>query len=153
MNTRLGKSFGLAFVVAVGILALMFALGTFSAQTGRGGCRTQGDCNDTSPSTAKTGLEATAQHTGARSHTIHSAIDKSLFDGRCVGAHHTVYATCGITGPRSSANCQLWRSPSGRRTLRFGINSGLNRPDTVRVISRPIPYGRSRPRRQHDVRS
>ena len=31
MNTRLGKSFGLAFVVAVGILALMFALGTFSA--------------------------------------------------------------------------------------------------------------------------
>ena len=32
MNTRLGKSFGLAFVVAVGILALMFALGTFSAQ-------------------------------------------------------------------------------------------------------------------------
>ena len=32
MNTRLGKSFGLAFMVAVGILALMFALGTFSAQ-------------------------------------------------------------------------------------------------------------------------
>ena len=32
MNTRLGKSFGLAFVVAVGILALMFALGTFNAQ-------------------------------------------------------------------------------------------------------------------------
>ncbi len=32
MNTRLGKSFGLAFVVAVGILALMLALGTFSAQ-------------------------------------------------------------------------------------------------------------------------
>ena len=32
MNTRLGKSFGLAFVVAVGILAVMFALGTFSAQ-------------------------------------------------------------------------------------------------------------------------
>ena len=31
MNTRLGKSFGLAFVVAVGILAVMFALGTFSA--------------------------------------------------------------------------------------------------------------------------
>ena len=31
MNTRLGKSFGLAFVVAVGILALMFALGTFNA--------------------------------------------------------------------------------------------------------------------------
>ena len=28
MNTRLGKSFGLAFVVAVGILAVMFALGT-----------------------------------------------------------------------------------------------------------------------------
>ena len=32
MNTRLGKSFGLAFVVAVGILAVMFALGTFNAQ-------------------------------------------------------------------------------------------------------------------------
>ena len=32
MNTRLGKPFGLAFVVAVGILALMFALGTFSSQ-------------------------------------------------------------------------------------------------------------------------
>jgi hypothetical protein len=32
MNTRLGKSFGLAFVVAVGILALMFALGTFNSQ-------------------------------------------------------------------------------------------------------------------------
>ena len=32
MNTRLGKSFGLAFVVAVGILAVMFALGTFSSQ-------------------------------------------------------------------------------------------------------------------------
>ena len=32
MNTKLGKSFGLAFVVAVGILALMFALGTFNAQ-------------------------------------------------------------------------------------------------------------------------
>ena len=32
MNTRLGKSFGLAFMVAVGILALMFALGTFNAQ-------------------------------------------------------------------------------------------------------------------------
>ena len=32
MNIRLGKSFGLAFVVAVGILALMFALGTFNAQ-------------------------------------------------------------------------------------------------------------------------
>ena len=31
MNTRLGKSFGLAFVVAVGILAVMFALGTFNA--------------------------------------------------------------------------------------------------------------------------
>ena len=31
MNTRLGKSFGLAFVVAVGILAVMFALGTFSS--------------------------------------------------------------------------------------------------------------------------
>ncbi len=31
MNTRLGKSFGLAFVVAVGILALMFALGTFTS--------------------------------------------------------------------------------------------------------------------------
>ena len=32
MNTRLGKSFGLAFVVAVGILAVMFALGTFNSQ-------------------------------------------------------------------------------------------------------------------------
>ena len=32
MNTRLGKSFGLAFMVAVGILAVMFALGTFNAQ-------------------------------------------------------------------------------------------------------------------------
>ena len=32
MNTRLGKSFGLAFVVAVGILAVMFAMGTFNAQ-------------------------------------------------------------------------------------------------------------------------
>ena len=32
MNTRLGKSFGLAFVVAVGILAVMFALGTFDGQ-------------------------------------------------------------------------------------------------------------------------
>ena len=32
MNTRLGKSFGLAFMVAVGILAVMFALGTFSSQ-------------------------------------------------------------------------------------------------------------------------
>ena len=31
MNTRLGKSFGLAFVLAVGILAVMFALGTFNA--------------------------------------------------------------------------------------------------------------------------
>ena len=31
MNTRLGKSFGLVFVVAVGILAVMFALGTFNA--------------------------------------------------------------------------------------------------------------------------
>ena len=38
MNTRLGKSFGLAFVVAVGILAVMFALGTFNAPTGGGGC-------------------------------------------------------------------------------------------------------------------
>ena len=34
MNTRLGKSFGLAFVVAVGILAVMFALGTFNAPEG-----------------------------------------------------------------------------------------------------------------------
>ena len=32
MNTRLGKSFGLAFVVAVGILAVMFAMGTFGTQ-------------------------------------------------------------------------------------------------------------------------
>ena len=32
MNTRLGKSFGLAFVMAVGILAVMFALGTFNSQ-------------------------------------------------------------------------------------------------------------------------
>ena len=32
MNIRLGKSFGLAFVAAVGILAVMFALGTFNAQ-------------------------------------------------------------------------------------------------------------------------
>ena len=37
MNTRLGKSFGLAFVVAVGILALMFALGTFKG----GGARSR----------------------------------------------------------------------------------------------------------------
>ena len=37
MNTRLGKSFGLAFVVAVGILAVMFALGTFNAPEGGGG--------------------------------------------------------------------------------------------------------------------
>ena len=40
MNTRLGKSFGLAFVVAVGILALMFALGTFSAQNAGAEVRT-----------------------------------------------------------------------------------------------------------------
>ena len=32
MNTRLGKSFGLAFVVAVGIIAVMVAMGTFSVQ-------------------------------------------------------------------------------------------------------------------------
>ena len=32
MNTRLGKPFGLALIMAVGILALMLALGTFNAQ-------------------------------------------------------------------------------------------------------------------------
>ena len=32
MNTQVGKTFGLALLVAVGILAVMFALGTFSAQ-------------------------------------------------------------------------------------------------------------------------
>ena len=32
MNTQVGKTFGLALLVAVGILAVMFALGTFSSQ-------------------------------------------------------------------------------------------------------------------------
>ena len=47
MNTRLGKSFGLAFVVAVGILAVMFALGTFSSQQVGADTRTSPETHNT----------------------------------------------------------------------------------------------------------
>ena len=55
MNTRLGKSFGLAFVVAVGILALMFALGTFSSQ--------QVGANDADDGAAHDNTDHTVAHT------------------------------------------------------------------------------------------
>ena len=64
MNTRLGKSFGLAFMVAVGILALMFALGTFSAQ--QAGAAAIGDSvslavDDTTP--GEEDVEVTVKYT------------------------------------------------------------------------------------------
>ena len=63
MNTRLGKSFGLAFVVAVGILAVMFALGTFNAPKAGAQVATGGDSIEIDPATPDPGAAVQVQLT------------------------------------------------------------------------------------------
>ena len=70
MNTRLGKSFGLAFVVAVGILAVMFALGTFNAQNV--GAQDVDDTIEIEPATPAPGAEVEVELTVDFNETVGS---------------------------------------------------------------------------------